>query len=500
MEITTGNKQKIMIDVPKIDEEEFNFLVKTSHLPNYNYVSLNPESRNFASIVFYTDPQNNKLAYRYTLAGCHEQVIQGYRKNESFALMLGCWGTNLLQKVTQRVVNVFALLNEENGWEELPDFSHIKRMGSDTYFIMIDFSGCMQYFDSLVKLQLILRLIRWSLVTEKESPNFKTILNNYENVETDDKALNNIKYMKNNLLYVFNHFDIASKIQIEDNLLFHDEESFNKQVRKLKNLKYYPLDLISRHPTHRPLRGMMVECPAVVRFGILKDEKKAVSTKDKKVINTFEAVQNSASKFKMKRCFEQQRVKTAEYCIPENEEQLKVFLDQYKKDDQKFIIKSEYGSRGVGLWLIENKEKAIEWFNGREMNGKRRLGNYIIERYYNYNKEYRLHVSKDGCFYTNRKMLKTDAEERWFRNDSNSVWIREENPKFEKPRNWNDIVRECVKALNAVGLDLGACDVRVQSKNDKPDFIICEINSAPSFGEITLTKYQNIIRKICADS
>jgi len=149
---------------------------------------------------------------------------------------------------------------------------------------------------------------------------------------------------------------------------------------------------------------------------------------------------------------------------------------------------------------MEIKEKAIEWFNGKEMNGKKRLGNYIIERYYNYNKEYRLHVSKDGCFYTNRKMLKTDAEERWFRNDSNSVWIREENPKFEKPRNWGVIVNECVKALNAVGLDLGACDVRVQSKNDRPDFIICEINSAPSFGEITLTKYQNEIKKICADS
>ena len=119
---------------------------------------------------------------------------------------------------------------------------------------------------------------------------------------------------------------------------------------------------------------------------------------------------------------------------------------------------------------------------------------YIIEKYYNYSKEYRLHVTKDGCFYACRKMLKEDAEERWHRHDMNSVWIMEENPLFDKPSNWDSIVGECVKALNAVGLDIGACDVKVQSEKGKrndftPDFIILEINSAPSLGEVTAQKY-----------
>jgi type I restriction enzyme S subunit len=39
----------------------------------------------------------------------------------------------------------------------------------------------------------------------------------------------------------------------------------------------------------------------------------------------------------------------------------------------------------------------------------------------NNSREYRLHVTADGCFYACRKMLKADAEERWYKNDSNCV-------------------------------------------------------------------------------
>ena len=58
-------------------------------------------------------------------------------------------------------------------------------------------------------------------------------------------------------------------------------------------------------------------------------------------------------------------------------------------------------------------------------------------------------------------------------------------------------------ALNAVGLDVGAVDVKVQSKTTPKDktrktieFIVLEINSAPSFGSITAEKYIQEIPKI----
>ncbi len=51
-------------------------------------------------------------------------------------------------------------------------------------------------------------------------------------------------------------------------------------------------------------------------------------------------------------------------------------------------------------------------------------------------------------------------------------------------------------ALKSTGLDFGAVDLRVQGTVDSsgkqrraPDFIIIEINSAPSFGTVTSQKY-----------
>ena len=83
-----------------------------------------------------------------------------------------------------------------------------------------------------------------------------------------------------------------------------------------------------------------------------------------------------------------------------------------------------------------------------------------MKKYYTYTREYRLHITKDGCFYACRKMLKRDAEED--RHDSNCVWIVEDNPEFNKPDNWNDIVSDCVKAMQSVGLDICAIDIKMQ--------------------------------------
>lgn len=110
---------------------------------------------------------------------------------------------------------------------------------------------------------------------------------------------------------------------------------------------------------------------------------------------------------------------------------------------------------------------------------------YIIEEFVNYTKEYRIHVSSLGrYFYTCRKMLKeeTSTDQRWFRNSSNSVWMLEDNPLFDKPSTWDAIVADCLKALAVLGLDTCAFDVKVSKKGD---WTILEGNSAPSFGDCT---------------
>ena len=242
--------------------------------------------------------------------------------------------------------------------------------------------------------------------------------------------------------------------------------------------------IFSRHPSHNGIRGkIMVDARflSCVRFG-----SKTIWRKSEKFLNSPEAVENSSNKTKMKKCFDDNDVLTAQWW--DNID------DLIGEEDIHFpiIAKKKYGSRGEGMIKIDSKEQLNEFINTK------RVGGYIYERFYNYSREYRLHVNTSGCFYTCRKMLKGDTpeEQRWFRNDSHSVWFIEENEHFDKPVNWESIVNECVKAMKAVGLDFGACDVRVQSaiknngaKRDAPKFIVIEINSAPSFGEGTTKAY-----------
>jgi len=216
-------------------------------------------------------------------------------------------------------------------------------------------------------------------------------------------------------------------------------------------------------------------------------------------INTVEACHNSGDKILMKECFDKLSVKSAPWCKLDNE------IDEGYVDIMSIkyglelhfpaIIKHKNSCKGEGIFLVNDQEELDSFIAEKSTN------NYIIEKYYNYSKEYRLHVTKDGCFYTCRKMLKEDAEERWHRHDMNSVWIVEENPLFEKPSNWDLIVEESVKAMKSLGLDICSVDLKVQSeknhdRNGNPEFIILECNSASSMGEITLVKYEEQLRKM----
>ena len=234
------------------------------------------------------------------------------------------------------------------------------------------------------------------------------------------------------------------------------------------------LKIRSRHPSHDGLRRV-VKTPhrAVLRLGST-----TVIDGDMIEINTIDSIKKSSDKKLMKQAFR-------EYDVP-------CAIEYSLNDDFDFpvAVKNRWGSRGSGNHLIKTKDLLDSFVESHDME------NYIIEKFYSYNREYRLHISsRDGgiCFYTCRKMLKTDTpeKERWYRNNSNSVWIMEDNPSFDKPNNWDDIVEQSANALSSVGLDIGAIDVRVQSSDkDEPKFIILETNSAPSFGDITLLKYK----------
>lgn len=239
------------------------------------------------------------------------------------------------------------------------------------------------------------------------------------------------------------------------------------------------------------IRAIKTKTPVVVRLGS-RTPISQIFPRSHNVaveINPISGIENSRDKLIMKRCFDRDGVRTAEWAEMAPVMTWNTFPA---------IIKHKGSHGGGGIFLVNNLEELNAWKTSYPG-----LHQYLIEKYYKYTKEYRLHVDADGCFYTCRKMLKADAEDRWHRHDSNCVWFVEENEKFDKPSNWDTIVAESVKSLNAVGLTIGAVDIKVQSekerKRESPEFIILEINSAPSMGEGTTIKYVEEIKKLTKD-
>lgn len=270
-------------------------------------------------------------------------------------------------------------------------------------------------------------------------------------------------------------------------------------MQKVKKLTKFRTRVRSRHPSHNILREELPLLPfrSIVRLGsttnLLNDNINAEC-------NSIQGVKNSSNKYLMKKCFDKAMVKHTKWFTYGNGVMHEV--NSALKDNQKaiplkdlefpIVAKNIYGSRGKGNTLITSLEALKQWLNGKDTQ------NYIFEKFYSYTREYRLHITAEGCFYTCRKLLKngTPEEKKWQRHDDNCVWIVEENPSFNKPVNWNAIVADCVKALKELKLDVAAFDVKVQSAKDKkgknrenPEYILLESNSAPSFGDITTEKY-----------
>jgi hypothetical protein len=283
-------------------------------------------------------------------------------------------------------------------------------------------------------------------------------------------------------------------------------------MNKLKKYKLFRPLILSRHPSHSVLRANNKTLPllpfrSVIRLG------SSTESDDRVEINTIQAVKNSASKLLMKERFTQASVKTADWwtlyygedvefkgillsCKFNNEEPSN---DPLSKFLYPIVAKSHFGSRGTGNTKFNNKEELEAWLPNKNLNS------YIFEQFVKMTREYRLHVTKFGCFYSCRKLVRNDAPENtWQRHDDVCNWILEENPSFKKPRNWDDIVADCIKAKDALGLDICAFDVGVQGAKDgvereNPEWIIFESCSAPSFGEITGKKYAEILPQLLID-
>lgn len=252
----------------------------------------------------------------------------------------------------------------------------------------------------------------------------------------------------------------------------------------------------SRNKTCSPLRKIIVPHSTIYRMGsttLTAD----IKTRDKEPweINTAESCRLSGDKRLMKECFDRASVPTAEWFTCRSLS-LKTFTSRLEEWGA-LIVKRYNSSKGNNIYLLKDVND-YESFVSHIKNNRDSFSNYVFEKYYTYTREYRIHVTREGCFYASRKMLKRDAEVRWHRHAENSIWYNEDNPEFNKPDNWDAIIRSCVKALIAMDLDIAAFDVKMQGSEVKnPSYILLESNSAPSLGEEGIKKYtQQLIKLI----
>lgn len=256
--------------------------------------------------------------------------------------------------------------------------------------------------------------------------------------------------------------------------------------------------VLSRHPSHNVFRKnpqLTFPAPVLIRLGsttVVPAGKYAVE------INSIPSIQTSANKFLMKRAFDAHNVPTADWYLLQDG----LFVLQNGNNSGilpeelpfPIIMKNIFGSRGEGNTKVDN----VEQLNAAIKKAVN-LKNYIFEKFYNYAKEYRIHVSESGPFLVWRKLRRAEVpqEKRWFFNSETCNWISPANKSFDMPVNMDYVYKTAVQALRAVGLTIGGVDLRIQSKGASPKFIVVEINSACAQAEQTseayIREFQNIV-------
>ena len=246
----------------------------------------------------------------------------------------------------------------------------------------------------------------------------------------------------------------------------------------------------TRNFTAQPLRkAILTDHKAVVRLGSTTPTTRIFpNTTGIVEINTVDAIQNSRSKLRMKNCFEKEKIPQADWWC--NLNGVNLIELPYP-----MVVKRVFGFQGHGMQLLNDYKELNSWI---DQHPHWDIDGWFFEKFYNYAREYRLHVAKDiGVFLSWRKLRTKDAKERWFFNSINSNWVGEDHELFDRPKPWKLMEKAAIDCLKATGLDIGAVDIRVQSNDkDNPSFIVCEINSAPALGDYGIEQYKEVIKKL----
>lgn len=180
------------------------------------------------------------------------------------------------------------------------------------------------------------------------------------------------------------------------------------------------------------------------------------------VFNNIIAVGNCADKYQMHKLFALHGVPSVEFCDFNTKEGRKKAIENISIEE-KFVLRG--------------RDNLINWDDIYELWG---VADYATI-YEKPKKEYRVLMFKGRPFRVMEKKLKEGHENDWQRHiencDFKAIAIRGIN---------NDVIDACVKACNAVGIDLAGVDVMITQDNKVK---VIEVNSAPSMNDVSIRKF-----------
>lgn len=244
----------------------------------------------------------------------------------------------------------------------------------------------------------------------------------------------------------------------------------------------YKLKIYSPNYSCALLRTTLLSKRVVLRLGSSKPH---VTPSNTIQLNSPNGIRISADKRISKKYMDRAGIKHAEWINPHSQNEIIQFVNEYHYP---VIIKKYNSCKGNNIYYISDQDQLDNWISDHRVE----LNKFVFEKYYDFKREYRFHVSREhGIFYGCRKLLKNDATETWHRHDSNSVWILPNNPKFKTSSFLNEIEADCKKYMEITGLDICAFDV----KSDDNSYIILESNTSPSLGDYGISVYRNYLLK-----
>lgn len=225
-----------------------------------------------------------------------------------------------------------------------------------------------------------------------------------------------------------------------------------------------------------------------VQFGKAKLNKKGKRI----VVNPLTGLINARDKLKQQLVLEEHGIKKPKFFTNVNEA-----IEFIRVTGNPIVAKRHFHSKGRGMkkfTTAEELENDLSVHNG-----------YYYQEFVKCNREWRIHVSRfqDTEVVAYRKCYTqeiidgyrdNDLEKPWFRNLENCYFkLDVEDDKMEW---WNDMVLECKKAIEALGMDIAGVDVGENTKIEGGAFYIYEVNSACGMEENTRAKYAEAIDTI----